>query len=326
VSVTVGRTTAPNPPAGSGPRPALPRWGSRVLLLNVVAECLIVVTGGVVRLTGSGLGCPTWPQCVPGSYVPVVQQAQGFHKWIEFGNRTLTGLVGIIALACLVAVWRHRRRDLVPYVGLVIFGILAQAVIGGITVRVELAPGYVMTHFLVSMLLVTASTILWRRGREASGPRVSRVRREVRGGTWLAAVLLYGVVVVGTVVTGSGPHSGDADEPARFGLDPQAVSWLHADLVMAYVGLLVGLVVALRATAAPAAARRASVQLLAATLLQGVVGYTQYFTGLPWALVAIHMGMACLLVVLQVRLLCALTAPRAEAPASVEAPRSPATA
>ncbi|NIZ89978.1 COX15/CtaA family protein [Kineococcus rubinsiae] len=300
----------------------MPRWGSGVLLLNVVAECLIVVTGGVVRLTGSGLGCPTWPQCVPGSYVPVVQQEQGFHKWIEFGNRTLTGLVGVIALACLIAVWRSRRRDLLPYVGLVIFGILAQAVIGGITVHMELAPGYVMTHFLVSMLLVTASTILWRRGREVSGPRTPVVRREVRGGAWLAAVLLYGVVVVGTVVTGSGPHSGDADEPARFGLDPQAVSWLHADLVMAYVGLLVGIVVALRATAAPRAARRASLQLLAATLLQGVVGYTQYFTDLPWVLVAIHMGMACLLVVLQVRLLCALTAPRTE----VAAPPVPAAA
>ncbi|NAZ80689.1 heme A synthase [Kineococcus sp. R8] len=307
-------------------RAALPRWASRILLLNVVAECLIVVTGGVVRLTGSGLGCPTWPQCVPGSYVPVVQQEQGFHKWIEFGNRTLTGLVGIIALACLVAVWRHRRRDLLPYVGLVIFGILAQAVIGGITVHMELAPGYVMTHFLVSMLLVTASTILWRRGLETSGPRAVVVRREVRGGAWLAAALLYAVVVVGTVVTGSGPHSGDADEPARFGLDPQAVSWLHADLVMAYVGLLIGLVVALRATSAPPAARHASVLLLVATLLQGVVGYTQYFTDLPWVLVAIHMGMACLLVVLQVRLLCALTAPRDEVPVQVPDRRAAATA
>nr|WP_208971155.1 COX15/CtaA family protein [Kineococcus rubinsiae] len=322
MSVTVGRSTTTNARPARAPRAALPRWGSGVLLLNVVAECLIVVTGGVVRLTGSGLGCPTWPQCVPGSYVPVVQQEQGFHKWIEFGNRTLTGLVGVIALACLIAVWRSRRRDLLPYVGLVIFGILAQAVIGGITVHMELAPGYVMTHFLVSMLLVTASTILWRRGREVSGPRTPVVRREVRGGAWLAAVLLYGVVVVGTVVTGSGPHSGDADEPARFGLDPQAVSWLHADLVMAYVGLLVGIVVALRATAAPRAARRASLQLLAATLLQGVVGYTQYFTDLPWVLVAIHMGMACLLVVLQVRLLCALTAPRTE----VAAPPVPAAA
>jgi len=324
VSVTVGRSTATTPSTGSGPRAALPRWGSRVLLLNVVAECLIVVTGGVVRLTGSGLGCPTWPQCVPGSYVPVVQQAQGFHKWIEFGNRTLTGLVGVIALACLVAVWRSRRRDLLPYVGLVIFGILAQAVIGGITVHMELAPGYVMTHFLVSMLLVTASTILWRRGREASGSRAVVVRREVRGGAWLAAVLLYGVVVIGTVVTGSGPHSGDADEPARFGLDPQAVSWLHADLVMAYVGLLVGLVVALRATAAPAAARRASLQLLVATLAQGAVGYTQYFTDLPWVLVAIHMGMACLLVVLQVRLLCALTGPRVDVAPTTAAVRATA--
>ncbi|WP_432537139.1 COX15/CtaA family protein [Kineococcus arenarius] len=281
-----------------------------MLLLNVLGECLIVVTGGVVRLTGSGLGCPTWPECVPGSYTPVVVQAEGFHKWIEFGNRTLTGLVGLLALACLVVVWRNRRRDLLPYVGLLLFGILAQAVIGGITVRTDLHPGVVMTHFLVSVLLVTASTVLWRRGLEAPGPRVPAVRREVRGAAWLAAAVLYAVVVVGTVVTGSGPHSGDADEPARFGLDPQSVSWLHADLVMAYTGLLVGVLVALRATSAPRPAVRAAWQLLLVTLAQAVVGYVQYFTDLPWVLVAVHMAGACALVVFHVRLLCALTAPR----------------
>ncbi|WP_432495237.1 COX15/CtaA family protein [Kineococcus gypseus] len=297
------------------------RWGALVLLLNVLAESLIVVTGGVVRLTGSGLGCPTWPECVPGSYTPVVVQEEGFHKWIEFGNRTLTGLVGLVALACLVVVWRNRRRDLLPYVGAVIGGILAQAVIGGVTVHLDLHPGIVMTHFLVSVLLVTASAVLWRRGLEPAGPRRVAVRREVRGAAWLSAAVLYAVVVVGTVVTGSGPHSGDADEPARFGLDPQSVSWLHADLVMAYTGLLVGLVVALRATAAPALARRASVHLLLVTLAQAVVGYTQYFTDLPWVLVAVHMAGACALVVFQVRLLCALTVPRgADVPGAPGAP------
>ncbi len=308
----MGLTSAP---AGVDTRPGAPAralgtWGSLVLLLNVLGECLIVVTGGVVRLTGSGLGCPTWPECVPGSYTPVVVQAEGFHKWIEFGNRTLTGLVGLLALACLVVVWRNRRRDLLPYVGLLLFGILAQAVIGGITVRTDLHPGVVMTHFLVSVLLVTASTVLWRRGLEAPGPRVPAVRREVRGAAWLAAAVLYAVVVVGTVVTGSGPHSGDADEPARFGLDPQSVSWLHADLVMAYTGLLVGVLVALRATSAPRPAVRAAWQLLLVTLAQAVVGYVQYFTDLPWVLVAVHMAGACALVVFHVRLLCALTAPR----------------
>ncbi|WP_432571828.1 COX15/CtaA family protein [Kineococcus sp. SYSU DK005] len=306
-------------PARAG---ALGPWSSLVLLINVLAESLIVVTGGIVRLTGSGLGCPTWPQCVPGSYTPVVVQEEGFHKWIEFGNRTLTGLVGVVALACLVVVWRNRRRDLLPYVALVVFGILAQAVIGGITVHMDLHPGIVMTHFLVSVLLVTASTVLWRRGLEAPGPRSLAVRREVRGAARLSAVVLYAVVVVGTVVTGSGPHSGDADQPARFGLDPQSVSWLHADLVMAYTGLLVGLVVALRATTAPPLARRASVHLLLVTLAQAVVGYTQYFTDLPWVLVAVHMAGACALVVFQVRLLCALTVPAAQA----GAPAAPAPA
>ncbi|WP_432548821.1 COX15/CtaA family protein [Kineococcus sp. SYSU DK004] len=317
MSVTAGRPAATAPGAARGRGGPLTGWWSRVLAFNVFAECLIVVTGGLVRLTGSGLGCPTWPECTPGSFTPTVVQAEGFHKWIEFGNRTLTGLVGLAALAALVVVWRRRRLDLLPFVGLVLFGILAQAVIGGITVHTALHPAFVMTHFLVSMLLITASTVLWMRGKEAPGPRRPVVRRDIRGLAWAAAAVLAAVLVVGTVVTGSGPHSGDAEEPARFPLDPQSVSWLHADLVMVFVGLLVGLVVALRVTAAPARTRRLAWQLMAATLLQGAVGYAQYFTGLPWAVVAVHMAGACLLVVAMARQLCVLTEPVVAAPAAV---------
>ncbi|MFB9376396.1 heme A synthase [Kineococcus gynurae] len=317
MSVTAGPSLAPAPAGRRRPAP-VGAWTSRLLFLNVVVECLIVVTGGVVRLTGSGLGCPTWPQCVPGSYTPTVEQAEGFHKYIEFGNRTLTGLVGLVALACLVAVVRSGRFDLVKWAALVIGGILVQAVIGGITVHMDLHPGIVMTHFLVSMLLVSAATVLWTRGREPAGPREAGVRREVRGAAWLAAALLGAVLVVGTVVTGAGPHSGDAEEPARFMLDPRTVSWLHADLVMGFTGLVIGLVVALRVLpSAPPRARRASVVLLVATLAQGLVGYTQYFTGLPWVLVAVHMAGACVLVVAMVRVLTAMTRPVA-APADRE--------
>ena len=133
-----------------------------VLLLNVVAQVGIVVTGGLVRLTGSGLGCPTWPQCVPGSYTPVVQQAQGWHKDVEFGNRLLTFVVGVAAVAVVVSVtaWVMRTgapRRLLAFAAVPILGVVAQAVLGGVTVLTNLAPAAVAGHFLLSMVLVAAS-------------------------------------------------------------------------------------------------------------------------------------------------------------------------
>ncbi|GAA4987939.1 COX15/CtaA family protein [Kineococcus glutinatus] len=289
-------------------------WTSRLLAFNVVAESLIVVTGGVVRLTGSGLGCPTWPQCVPGSYVPVVEQEEGFHKYIEFGNRTLTGFVGLVALAALVAVLRARRPDLLRWVAPLLLGILAQALIGGIVVHTDLAPVTVVLHFLVSAVLVAVSTALWMRAREAPGPRRSAVRAEVRHLARFTALVAAVVIVLGTLVTGSGPHSGDADSPSRLPLDPRTVSWLHADVVMAFCGLVIGCVVALRLAGAGRAAQRRGVELLVVTLAQGTIGYVQYFTGLPEVLVAAHMAGACVLVVAVTRLLLALTEPVAAAP------------
>ncbi|HEV7196046.1 MAG TPA: COX15/CtaA family protein, partial [Pedococcus sp.] len=134
-------------------------WLPRVLMANLVVEVLIVVTGGLVRLTGSGLGCPTWPQCVPGSYIPVAHQAQGWHRYIEFGNRTLTSVVSIAAIATVYAVWRWtgRRRDLMVPAWVVLGGVATQAILGGITVRTGLSPITVSAHFLVSMCLVAAS-------------------------------------------------------------------------------------------------------------------------------------------------------------------------
>lgn len=284
-------------------------WLGRILLANVVVEILIVVTGGLVRLTGSGLGCPTWPQCVPGSYLPVPEQAQGIHKYIEFGNRTLTGLVGVVAVAALLAVWRlsdRRRALLVPTV-LVLAGVGAQAILGGITVRTGLNPATVAGHFLLSMILVAAATAAVIAARKPTGTPRPAVPALIRRLAWATAALGGVVLILGTIVTGSGPHSGDADQPARLGFDPRSVSWLHADAVMLFLGLVVATWIAtqLRSSSPrPAQAWRA---VLLVTLAQGAVGYTQYFTGLPEVLVLAHMLLACLLVVALVNGITSLT-------------------
>jgi heme a synthase len=294
-------TAAPvsTPPATAPAAPTGPAWLSRILLLNLVVEVLIVVTGGLVRVTGSGLGCPTWPQCVPGSYTPVPHQEEGFHRYIEFGNRTLTSLVGIAALLAVVAVWRwaDRRRELLVPAFVVLGGVAFQAVLGGITVLTGLSPVTVAAHFLVSMGLVTAAAFLFFRAQQPAGPSVLTVHPLVERLGRVTCGVAAVVLALGTVVTGSGPHSGDADEPARFGLDPRTVSWLHADAVMLFVGLVVATWVAARLTGSSSAPGRAWAAVFAVTMLQGVVGYTQYFTGLPWAVVVVHMLLATLLVV-----------------------------
>ncbi|MGJ7442830.1 COX15/CtaA family protein [Aquipuribacter sp. MA13-6] len=269
---------------------------SVAVLVNLVVQVGIVVTGGWVRLTGSGLGCPTWPECVPGSYTPVMAQEEGLRAAIEFGNRLLTFVVALAALAVVVLLWRQRRR-LVGYGAAVLLGTVLQAVIGGITVLMGLHPATVAVHFLVSALLITVSAVLLLRLREADGPAVPVVPGALR-------VLLAGLVVtaaatlvIGTLVTGSGPHSGDAEVPIRFDLDFDAVSVLHAESVVLFIGLLLGLLAGLHAVGAPRLALRRTWLLLGITLAQGGLGWLQYFTGLPRPLVSLHMLGACLLVV-----------------------------
>jgi cytochrome c oxidase assembly protein subunit 15 len=286
--------------------------GRRILLANVVAEVAIVVTGGLVRLTGSGLGCPTWPECTDDSLVPVATQSEGFHKFIEFGNRLLTFAVLVAAVAALIVVlrpWLARRFPSVATLGEpglvrrpllwlavgVNLGIVAQAVLGGITVLLDLHPAIVAAHFLLSMAMIAVSYLLYRRGSEpADQPVTVLVRTELR---WVAyALVVFGVavLVLGTIVTGSGPHSGDADEIARFGLDVRMISWLHADVVMLFLGLALAFTLGARVSGAPSHATRAGLALIAACLAQGLIGYTQYFTGVPVPLVSLHMLGACL--------------------------------
>lgn len=268
-----------------------------MLVTNLVVQILIIVTGGAVRLTASGLGCSTWPQCEPGHFTPAHVPEASFHTAIEFGNRTITGVLLIVSIAVAVAVWTDRDRAL-PYrvLGLVpLIGVVLQAVIGGITVLVKLHPAIVGSHLLISMALVAASALLVRRSTEGDAPRRAVVPTRVI----VLSRALVGVVAVvlalGVVVTGSGPHSGDEEVGYRFGFDPAAVSRVHALAVWVFVALLVVLVVELRRHEAPVPARRACAVLIALTLVQAVIGYVQYATGLPAGLVAVHMLAAALL-------------------------------
>ncbi|MFI7023406.1 heme A synthase [Micromonospora sp. NPDC049900] len=265
----------------------------RLAYANIVANTVIVVTGGAVRLTASGLGCPTWPRCTDDSYTTTAEM--GVHGVIEFGNRLLTFALVFIAGATLLAVLAHRprRRGTVPLALGVVLGIVAQAVIGGITVRTQLHPSVVGIHFVVSMVLLLVAYALWRRVREPDGPTVPVVPSALRTLTWLTVLASAAVIVVGVAVTGSGPHAGDANA-VRNGLDPQTVSQVHADLVFLLIGLTVGLWLALRAVGAPARAVRAAGVLLAVELAQGVIGLVQYLTNLPVLLVGAHMLGSCL--------------------------------
>ncbi|MBQ1025775.1 heme A synthase [Micromonospora sp. C95] len=265
----------------------------RLAFANIVANAAIVVTGGAVRLTASGLGCPTWPRCTDESYTATAEM--GVHGAIEFGNRLLTFVLVLIAGATLLAVLAHRprRRGAVPLALAVVLGIVAQAVIGGITVRTQLHPSIVGIHFVVSMLLLLVAYALWRRVSEPDGRTVPVVPPALRALAWITVVASAAVIVLGVAVTGSGPHAGDADA-VRNGLDPQTISQVHADLVFLLVGLTVGLWLALRAVGAPARAARAALTLLLVELGQGLIGFVQYFTNLPALLVGLHMLGSCL--------------------------------
>jgi heme a synthase len=262
-------------------------------LASLVANVGIVVTGGAVRLTASGLGCPTVPSCSDESLVPTKEM--GVHGIIEFGNRQLTFVLGVIAALALVAVvlQRPRRRPLVVLAALVLAVIPAQALIGMVTVLTDLNPWVVGCHFLVSMAVIAAAYTFWRRTAEPDGPVQISVPRSLRQLTWLTTAAAAAVLVLGTVVTGAGPHAGDKDAK-RNGLDLESVSQLHVDLVFLLLGLSVAAVLALRAGSAPRAAVRAAGVLLGVELGQGLIGFVQYFTDLPVLLVGAHMLGACL--------------------------------
>jgi len=277
----------------------------RVFLGALVANVAIVVTGGAVRLTASGLGCPTFPRCTDDSLVAT--REMGLHGAVEFGNRMLTFALSAVVVAAVVVAWRAGRRDLRAAALLLFGGIVAQAVLGGVTVLTGLNPVTVMAHFLLSVALIAVAT---RAHLLAAGQRVPP-HREVHpavllGGRGLLAVTAL-LLLAGTVVTGTGPHSGDKNATHRLPFDLVEVTQLHADLVFLLVGLTIGLAVALQATDVPPVLRQRVRVLLGVVLAQGLVGYAQYATDLPVALVAIHVLGACLVWVAALRLVLAMT-------------------
>ena len=262
----------------------------KVFGLLVFLQIAIVVTGGAVRLTGSGLGCPTWPECTPGSYTPVPHQVEGqLHAWIEFGNRLLTFVLLLCALLAFIiairvsknAVMKSRVRFLAA---LQVIGIFGQGILGGITVLTDLNPIPVAGHFLLSIFLIAGAISL---RYEIVGIVKQKADGIVATLMPLLIWLTVLVLVVGTVVTGSGPHAGDINAK-RFGFNPRIVSWLHADLVIALVVLTLVLWLITRVSQNKVIHRYLSIFLLI-SISQGLIGYIQYFTGLPELIVAAHL-------------------------------------
>jgi cytochrome c oxidase assembly protein subunit 15 len=255
-----------------------------LLYLLLVFQTGIVLTGAAVRITGSGLGCPTWPECTYGSYTPVAGQAEGaFHAWIEFGNRLLTFLLLFAAVAVVIYAFRKARRDLLWRALLQVLGILGQGVIGGITVLTDLNPLAVASHFILSIFLIAGAVSIVARGRS---PLISirPTETKVRVLAQAQVLLTFVVIVIGTLVTGSGPHAGDLDAP-RLKLDERAITWLHADAVIALLGVSLALLVL--SEISPETKSRVKI-FFGITLLQGLIGYIQYVLGLPELLVIIH--------------------------------------
>ena len=245
---------------------------------SLVANCVLVVTGGAVRLTASGLGCPTWPRCTEESFRP--HGALDIHEAIEFGNRMLNPALGIVAVLTFVAAWQTGRRDLRALALIMGLGVPAQALIGGIVVLTDLNPWLVSLHLLCSLAIIGVAVLfLWRLDRPMPVP----VRDRWTALAWAIFATGWVVIYAGTVVTGSGPHAGDRNVP-RNGLDPLQLSQLHADLVFLFVGLTLALVIV-----APSGVRRAAGTLLVVELAQGTIGFVQYFTDLPVVLVGFHL-------------------------------------
>jgi cytochrome c oxidase assembly protein subunit 15 len=257
----------------------------------VITQAGIAVTGSVVRVTGSGLGCPSWPECFPGSLVPVPHdEVAALHQWVEFGNRMLIGVVGLVALACLASAWlaRPRRPRVIALAATLPAGVVVQAVVGGITVRTGLMWWTVSAHFLLSMVLVWLSVLLVRAIAEGDDPPRPTLPAAARWLRTAAVALLAALLVAGTFVTAAGPHAGDARTP-RLDLSVALLARLHANVLFGFVAALVALGVVMRmAQTADSLLWRRYWTLLGVVAAQGTLGFVQYWAGVPEVLVSLH--------------------------------------
>jgi heme a synthase len=270
-----------------------------IAAIVILTQGGIAVTGAIVRVTASGLGCPTWPQCFPGSFTPVaVAEVPRIHQAVEFGNRMITFAVVIAAALAVLAVTRaHRRKEVLVYAWLMPLSTVVQAVIGGITVRTGLLWWTVAIHLLTSMTMVWLSVLLYVKVGEpdygGAGVVRERVVRPLRALAVLTALNLAAVLVTGTLVTAAGPHAGDRSPTRtvpRLGVEITTLVHMHSSLLVAYLALLVGLGCGLLAVGAPRAVMAPLGMLLVLVCAQAAVGTTQYFTGVPAALVAVHVA------------------------------------
>ncbi len=252
--------------------------------LLLFLQAALVVTGGAVRLTGSGLGCPTWPECTPGSYTPVPHQAEPqLNVWIEFGNRLLTFVLVIASAAVIIAVLKSKRKDLRVLAAGQFLGIFGQGILGGITVLTDLNPIPVAGHLLLSIILIAGATSLYsRRYTPVVFVKPASLTSKI---SWVHIVTSFVVIILGTIVTGSGPHAGDA-QAKRFDFDIRTVAWLHADVVIFLLGVTFAFYVA---QGTSAHSKKAIKVFALIALAQGGIGYVQYFTGIPEILVAAHL-------------------------------------
>ncbi|MER5940801.1 COX15/CtaA family protein [Streptomyces sp. NPDC001928] len=283
-----------------------PRAVQRAALAALVMSVLIVVTGGAVRLTGSGLGCPTWPKCTDDSLTATSEM--GLHGAIEFGNRMLTyvlcAAVGWAIIAARSA--KPYRRGLTRLGWAQFWIVMSNAVLGGIVVLVGLNPYTVAAHFVATSALIAVATVMWQRTREGDGAARPLAGRAVQQLVWFLVAASAVLILVGTVVTGAGPHAGDSSEVERMPLDWENVTKLHAVLAWIVVTLTFALWFVLKAVDAPKGPLDRTRDLFLILLAQGVIGYVQYFTDLPEILVGLHMFGSALVWIATLRVLLAL--------------------
>ncbi|MEU6932060.1 heme A synthase [Streptomyces sp. 2RAF24] len=266
-----------------------PRTLRRAALSAVVMSVVIIVTGGAVRLTGSGLGCDTWPKCTDDSLI--VTAEQGFHGFVEFGNRMLTYVLSAAVGWAIIAArsTKPRRRGLTRLGWAQFWIVMSNAVIGGITVWMGLNPWTVAGHFLAANSLLTVAVITWHRTGEGDGTPKPRVPGPVRKLSWAIVLVSALLIALGTTVTGAGKHAGDSSDVPRMPWDWTDAAHIHAIAAWAVCALAVAMWLVLRVVDAPDDTRARARDLLIVLVAQGAIGYVQYFTGVPEVMVAAHM-------------------------------------